>query len=129
VNGAVHREIMAGYRHRNGPIDLDQAACAPAALGSPALPQSEAMDDPHEKTSAVHMDGERAMRRSAVAGPGPSALLSPAELEQLARACFVEARRTGNSLERRRMLAFADALIDLAETKTLMLHYERRLLN
>jgi hypothetical protein len=37
--------------------------------------------------------------------------------------------RTGSAPERRCMLAFADTLIDLAETKKLLLHYERRLFN
>jgi hypothetical protein len=37
---------------------------------------------------------------------------------------FAAATRTGSGPERRRMLAFADTLIDLAETKKLLLHYE-----
>jgi hypothetical protein len=69
------------------------------------------------------------MTRSAVTRPSLSALLSPDELRQLAEAHFGTAMRTGNDPERRRLLAFADTLIDLAETKELLLRYERRLLH
>jgi hypothetical protein len=64
-----------------------------------------------------------------MAGYAPSARLSPDELRQLARAHLAEAKRHDNEQEQRRMLALADTLIDLAETKTLLLHYERRLFN
>ncbi len=64
-----------------------------------------------------------------MARPALSALLSPDELTQRAEAHFAEAIRTESDPERRRMLALADALIDLAETKRLLLHYQRRLFN
>jgi hypothetical protein len=57
------------------------------------------------------------------------ALLSPDELRQLAEAHVAEARRVHNDSERHRLLACADTLIDLAETKTLLLHYEQRFFN
>jgi len=64
-----------------------------------------------------------------MARPALSALLSPDELTQRAEAHFAEAIRTESDPERRRMLALADTLIDLAETKELLLRYERRLLH
>ncbi len=67
------------------------------------------------------------MRRSATARPALSALLSPDELKQLARARFAEAMLTESVPERLRVMAFAGTLLDLADTKTLLLRYERRL--
>ncbi len=69
------------------------------------------------------------MRMSAMARPALSALLSPDELSELAEAHVVLAMRTERGAERLRILTFADALIDVAETKKLLLRYERRLLN
>jgi hypothetical protein len=64
-----------------------------------------------------------------MARPARSALLSPDELRQLAEVHFATAMRTGNNPERLRLLAFADTLIHLAETKQLLRRYERRLFN
>jgi hypothetical protein len=66
----------------------------------------------------------RPMLRSAL-----SASLSPDELKRLAENHMARANRTDVGPERHRMLAFADVLVDVAETKKLLLHYERRLLN
>jgi hypothetical protein len=66
---------------------------------------------------------------SAMARPALSALLSPDELRELADAHVALAMRTERGPERLRILTFADALIDLAETKKLLLRYERWLLN
>jgi hypothetical protein len=66
---------------------------------------------------------------SAMATPALSALLSPDELKQLAEVHIALAMRTEGVPERLSILTFADTLIDLAETKKLLLRYERRLLN
>jgi hypothetical protein len=58
-----------------------------------------------------------------------SAALGPDQLKQLAEIEVAQARRTKSSDERLRRLTFADALTNLAEIKSLMLQYERRLLN
>ena len=55
--------------------------------------------------------------------------MSPDELRELAEAHVVLAMRTERGAERLRILTFADALIEVAETKKLLLRYERRLLN
>jgi hypothetical protein len=59
-----------------------------------------------------------------MARPTLSSLLSPDELTKLAETMQIE---TGP--ERLRVLTVADALINLAEIKKLLLKYERRLLN
>jgi hypothetical protein len=64
-----------------------------------------------------------------VARPALSASLSPDELTRLAETQFAQAKRTAVGPERLRILTFADTLIHLAETKKLLLHYERWLLN
>jgi hypothetical protein len=66
---------------------------------------------------------------SAIARPALSALLGPDELRELADAHVALAMRTERGPERLRILTFADALIDLAEAKKLLLRFERRLLN
>jgi hypothetical protein len=71
----------------------------------------------------------RGQENLAVAGSALSALLSPDELKQLAQVHFARAMRTERGSDRLRMLTFADTLIDVAETKLLLLRYERRLLN
>jgi hypothetical protein len=63
-----------------------------------------------------------------MARPALSVLLSPDELKRLAEACLAEAIREDDS-EQLRTVAFANALIELAETKARLLYYERRLLN
>jgi hypothetical protein len=67
------------------------------------------------------MAGKAAMER-------PSQL-SPDELKRLAETRIAQARRIATGPERLRMLTVADALLNLAEIKKLMLEYERRLLN
>ena len=64
-----------------------------------------------------------------MAGSALSLQLSPDELKQLADTQIAHAERIETGPERLRILAFADALITVAEIKKLMLHYERRLLN
>jgi hypothetical protein len=66
---------------------------------------------------------------SAMARLALSALLSPDELREFAEAHVALAMRTERGPERLRISTFADALIDLAETKKLLLRYERWLLN
>lgn len=66
---------------------------------------------------------------SSMARPAFSAHLSPDELKQLAEAQIAEAMRLKTGPERLRVLTVADALINLAEVKKLLLDYERRLLN
>lgn len=66
---------------------------------------------------------------SSMASPAFSAHLSPDELKQLAEAQIAEAMRLKTGPERLRVLTVADALINLAEVKKLLLDYERRLLN
>jgi hypothetical protein len=64
-----------------------------------------------------------------MARPAVSALLTPDELKRLADIHFALAMQTEGGPERLSLLTFADTLIDLAETKKLLLRYERRLLN
>jgi hypothetical protein len=66
---------------------------------------------------------------SAMAKPAFSADLSPDELKQLAEAQIAEAMRIETGPERLRVLTVAEALMNLAEIKKLLLAYERRLLN
>jgi hypothetical protein len=66
---------------------------------------------------------------SSMARPAFSARLSPDELKKLAETQIAEAMRLETGPERLRVLTVADALINLAEVKTLLLEYERRLLN
>ena len=61
--------------------------------------------------------------------PALSSLLSPDELTKLAEAQIAEAMQIETGPERLRVLTVADALINLAEIKKLLLKYERRLLN
>jgi hypothetical protein len=65
----------------------------------------------------------------AMARPVVSALLTPDELKRLAEIHIALAMQTEGGPERLSLLTFADTLIDLAETKKLLLRYERRLLN
>jgi hypothetical protein len=58
-----------------------------------------------------------------------SSRLSPDELRNLAEAQIAEAMRIETGPERLRVLTVADALMNLAEIKKLLLKYERRLLN
>jgi hypothetical protein len=58
-----------------------------------------------------------------------SSQLSPDELKQLADTQIAQAKRIETGPERLRILAFADALINVAEIKKRLLHYERQLLN
>jgi hypothetical protein len=55
--------------------------------------------------------------------------LSPDELKRLAETQIAQARRIATGPERLRVLTVADALLNLAEIKKLLLEYERRLLN
>jgi hypothetical protein len=64
------------------------------------------------------------MRTSAL-----SARLSPDELRKLAERQMALAGGTEPGPERLRILTMAETLIDLAEAKKLLRHYERRLLN
>jgi len=66
---------------------------------------------------------------SAMAKPAFSVHLSPDELKQLAETRIAEAMRIETGPERLRVLTVAEALINLAEIKKLLLTYERRLLN
>jgi hypothetical protein len=61
--------------------------------------------------------------------PAFTSQLSPDELKQLAETQMAEAMRIETGPERLRVLTVADALMNLAEIKKLMLEYERRLLN
>ena len=67
--------------------------------------------------------------KSAMARPALSAHLSPDELKQLAETPIARAAQIEKGPERLRVLTVADALMNLAEIKTLLLKYERRLLN
>ena len=58
-----------------------------------------------------------------------SSALSPDQLKQLAEIEIAQARRIDSGEERLRRLTLADALTNLAEIKTLLLEYERRLVN
>ena len=64
-----------------------------------------------------------------MARPALSSLLSPDELTKLAEAQIAEAMQIETGPERLWVLTVADALINLAEIKKLLLKYERRLLN
>jgi hypothetical protein len=66
---------------------------------------------------------------SAMARPALSTHLSPDELRKLAETQIVQAMQIETGPERLRVLTVADALMDLAEIKKLLLKYERRLLN
>ena len=64
-----------------------------------------------------------------MAKPAFSDLLGPDELKKLAETRFAEAMRIETGPERLTALMIADALINLAEIKKLLLEYERRRLN
>jgi hypothetical protein len=64
-----------------------------------------------------------------MARPASSAHLSPDELKNLAETQIARAMQIKKGPERLRVLTVADALMNLAEIKTLLLKYERRLLN
>jgi hypothetical protein len=66
---------------------------------------------------------------SAMAKPAFSAHLSPDELNQLAATQIAQAMQIETGPERLRVLTVADALMNLAQIKKLLLDYERRLLN
>ena len=63
------------------------------------------------------------------ARPAFSSLLSPDELKRLAETHFAQAKQIEAEPERLRVLTVAGALMNLAEIKTRLLRYERRLLN
>jgi hypothetical protein len=65
----------------------------------------------------------------AMARPSLGAHLSPDELQKLAEARIAQAKRIETGPERLRVLTVADALMNLAEIKRLLLEYERRFLN
>jgi hypothetical protein len=64
-----------------------------------------------------------------LARPAFSSLLSPDELKKLAETQIAQAMQIETEPERLRVLTVAGALMNLAEIKTLLLRYERRLLN
>jgi hypothetical protein len=64
-----------------------------------------------------------------MARPALSTHLSPDELKMLAEAQIARAIQIETGPERLRILTVADALMNLAEIKKLLLEYERRLLN
>jgi hypothetical protein len=66
---------------------------------------------------------------SAMARPAICSQLSPDELKKLAEKQIAQAMRIETGTERLRVLTVADALINLAEIKRLLLEYERRFLN
>jgi hypothetical protein len=66
---------------------------------------------------------------SAMARPALSSRLSPDELKKLAATQIAQATQIETGPERLRVLTVADALMNLAEIKKLLLDYERRLLN
>lgn len=66
------------------------------------------------------------VKTAALARPGA---LSPEELKELAKAQSAKAMQIETGPERLRLLTFADALMNLAEIKKLLLKYEKRLLN
>jgi hypothetical protein len=61
--------------------------------------------------------------------PALTSQLSPDELRKLAEAQIAQAMQIETGPERLRVLTVADALMNLAEIKKLLLEYERRLLN
>jgi hypothetical protein len=64
-----------------------------------------------------------------MARPTLSTRLSPDELRKLAETQIAQAMQIETGPERLRILTVADALMNLAEIKKLLLQYERRLLN
>jgi hypothetical protein len=66
---------------------------------------------------------------SNMARPALSSQLSPDELKKLAETQIAQAMQIETGPERLRVLTVADALMNLAEIKKLLLEYERRLLN
>lgn len=66
---------------------------------------------------------------STMARPAFSSQLSPDELKKLAETQIAQAMQIETGPERLRVLTVADALMNLAEIKKLLLKYERRLLN
>ena len=64
-----------------------------------------------------------------MARPALSTHLSPDELRKLAETQIAQAMQIETGPERLRVLTVADALMNLAEIKKLLLEYERRLLN
>jgi hypothetical protein len=64
-----------------------------------------------------------------MARPASSSQLSPDELKKLAETQIAQAMGIETGPERLRVLTVADALMNLAEIKKLLLRYERRLLN
>jgi hypothetical protein len=66
---------------------------------------------------------------STMARPAFSSQLSPDELRRLAETQIAQAMRAETGPERLHVLTIADALMNLAEIKKLLLQYERRLLN
>ena len=65
----------------------------------------------------------------AVAKLASSSQLNPDELKRLAETQIAKAMQVEAGPERLRILTVADALMNLAEIKKLLLQYERRLLN
>jgi hypothetical protein len=65
----------------------------------------------------------------AMTRPAFSTHLSPDELKKLAETQIAQAMRLETGPERLTVLTIADALMNLAEIKKLLLEYERRLLN
>jgi hypothetical protein len=64
-----------------------------------------------------------------MARPASSSQLSPDELKKLAETQIAQAMRIETGPERLRVLTVADALMNLAEIKKVLLRYERRPLN
>ena len=64
-----------------------------------------------------------------MARPALRTHLSPDELRKLAETQIAQAMQIETGPERLRILTVADALMNLAEIKKLLLRYERRLLN
>jgi hypothetical protein len=64
-----------------------------------------------------------------MARPALSSQLSPDELKKLAETHIAQAMGIETGPERLRVLTVADALMNLAEIKELLLRFERRLLN
>ena len=64
-----------------------------------------------------------------MARPASSSQLSSDELKKLAETQIAQAMRIETGPERLRVLTVADALMNLAEIKKVLLRYERRPLN
>jgi hypothetical protein len=64
-----------------------------------------------------------------MARPASSAHLNPDELKKLAETQIARALQIKKGSERLRVLTVADVLMNLAEIKTLLVKYERQLLN